>query len=199
VSYPVSVVIPTIDSRRDFLFNRCLPSVQLADPAQLIVIFGEGNGNEKRNAGARAATQPYLLFVDDDSQISSEILRDMVGALESHQEASIAYSGYRTILHEANRAKYSRDTYPGKWNPDRLRRENYIDTTSLIRRSAFPGFDPAIRRFQDWDLWLTLSTRGAHGVYISKTLFDKYVLDENVSARIPEQEAREAIARKHSL
>jgi hypothetical protein len=198
VSYPVSVVIPTIDSRRDFLFNRCLPSVQLADPAQLIVIFGKGNGNEKRNAGARAATQPYLLFVDDDSEISSEILKNMVWALEAHQEASIAYSGYRTIQ-EADHSKYSRDTYPGKWSPDRLRRENYIDTTSLIRRSTFPGFDPEILRFQDWDLWLTMSARGARGVYLSKTLFDKYVIDENVSAKVPEKEAREAIVRKHNL
>lgn len=195
MSYPVSVVIPTIDSRRDFLFNHCLPSVQLADPAQLIVIFGEGNGNEKRNAGARAATQPYLLFVDDDSQISSDILREMVWMLEAHQEASIAYSGYRTIL----KAHHAKDAYPGKWNPDRLRRENYIDTTSLIRRSTFPGFDPAIRRFQDWDLWLTMSTHGARGVYISKTLFDKHVIDENVSAKVPENEAREAIVRKHKL
>lgn len=201
MSYPVTVVIPTIDSRRRFFLGRCLPSVQAADPAQVVVLFGEGTSNEKRNAGARAASQPYLLFVDDDSVVGLDILKEMVGALEANPDASIAYSGYRNIRHFecCNVNGGSQDVSPGKWNADRLRRENYIDTTSLIRASAFPGFDPAIRRFQDWDLWLTLVAHGARGVYVPRHLFDKFVIDNGISATVPEGEARDAIKRKHNL
>jgi hypothetical protein len=48
---------------------------------------------------------------------------------------------------------------------------NYIHTTSLIRREHFPGFDPAIRRFQDWDVWLTMVGQGRTGVFIDEELF----------------------------
>jgi hypothetical protein len=48
---------------------------------------------------------------------------------------------------------------------------NYIHTTSLIRREQFPGFDSAIKRFQDWDLWLTILERGGRGTFIQDELF----------------------------
>lgn len=198
MTYPVCVVIPTIDSRWRFLTERCLPSVRAASPAQVVVVFGDGNGNEKRNAGARAATQPYLLFVDDDSEVSADILKDMIQALEFYPDASFAYANYR-ILNEMDHVKYGNEVHPGKWNFERLRSDNYIDTTSLIRREVFPGFDPEIRRFQDWDLWLTMASKGLRGKYVPKCLFDKLVIDENISMKIPEAEAREAIKRKHYL
>ena len=195
MSHPVSVVIPTIDSRYNFLTCRCIPSVQRAGAAQIIVVHGEGGSNEKRNAGALAATQPYLLFVDDDSEVENDILTAMIAALESKPEATFAYSNYTLN----DQFKSSPEVCPGKWNADRLRRENYIDTTSMIRRSAFLGFDPAIHRFQDWDLWLTIVASGGRGVYVPRHLFSKYILDQGISAMVPEAEAREAIRRKHCL
>jgi len=45
-----------------------------------------------------------------------------------------------------------------------------------MRRDDFPGFDTAIRRFQDWDLWLTMSTQGKQGIWINQTLY-KILLD----------------------
>jgi glycosyltransferase involved in cell wall biosynthesis len=204
MSYPVTVVIPTIDSRVGFLANRCVPSVKAAGATQIVVVHGEDNGNEKRNAGARAATQPYLLFVDDDSVISESIFEKMIPALET-SGADFAYCGYRY-----NTDKYSTnfetshkfpvgEIFPGKWSPERLRGGNYIDTTSLIRRSSFPGFDPAIRRFQDWDLWLTMAALGRRGVYVPYCLFEKFIIDDGISVRIPSAEAFEAIKRKHGL
>lgn len=198
MTHPVCVVIPTIDSRRGFLTNRCLPSVQAAGPEQVVVVFGSQDGNTKRNAGARATMARYLLFVDDDCEVNRNILDRMVEALESDPGAEIAYSEHR-VLREMDGVRYGNDISPGKWSVERLRERNYIDTTSLIRASAFPGFDPAIRRFQDWDLWLTMATRGARGVYVPYCLFDKFVIDDGISATVPEAEARQAIIRKHSL
>ena len=47
---------------------------------------------------------------------------------------------------------------------------NYIHTSSLVRRSAFPGFDEDIKRFQDWDVWLTMAEQGKKGIYLPETL-----------------------------
>lgn len=199
MTYPVSVIIPTIDSRYGFLVDRCLPSVQSNNPAQIIVVFGQGNGNEKRNIGWKGATQPYLLFVDDDSMISISCLEKMVEAIES-SGADVAYGGYRYVI-EWEHCNYlpKGEIFPGKWSYERLKMGNFVDTTSLIRASSFPGFDPAIKRFQDWDVWLTMSARGAKGVYIPHCLVDKFSIDESVSVRIPEEESRQAIIRKHGL
>lgn len=201
MTYPVTVVIPTIDSRQDFLFKRCLPSVRAADPLQVSIVFGPGGANEKRNQGI--VGQPmyvsrYVLFVDDDSEIGADILKEMVAALEANPDAAFAYSDFR-IIQEIGKARCGRNVTPGKWNVDRLRRSNYIDTTSLIRRSHFPGFDPNIKRFQDWDLWLTMAAMDFRGVYVPKMLFDKFVIDEGISARVPEEEAVATIRRKHRL
>lgn len=48
---------------------------------------------------------------------------------------------------------------------------NFIMTTSLIRKEVFPLFDESLKRFQDWDLWLTLAKQGKEGIYIDEFLF----------------------------
>lgn len=201
MTHPVSVVIPTIPSRMEFLLEECLPSVWAAMPTDVHVVGGTSfNGNEKRNAGARCAIERYLLFVDDDSTISPNCLALMIDAIEI-SGADFAYAGYRyNVRIPKNRCSIpSGEIQPGKWNPERLRKENYIDTTSLIRRESFPGFDPAIRRFQDWDLWLTMVRNGCRGVYVPICLIEKFVIDEGIGLHVSEAEAREAIVRKHGL
>jgi len=56
---------------------------------------------------------------------------------------------------------------------DRLKKMNYIHTTALIKRSAFPkeGFDLSLKKFQDWDLWLTMLEAGHSGMWIDEFLF----------------------------
>jgi len=46
----------------------------------------------------------------------------------------------------------------------------YIHTTSLIKKDYFPGFDENIKRFQDWDLWLTMLQSGHTGYFINQIL-----------------------------
>lgn len=200
MTYPVTVVIPTIDSRYEFLTKRCLPSVKAAGPAQIVVVFGDRNGNRKRNEGARAATQPFLLFVDDDSEVRSDCLQKMIYAFDRDPDAAFAYSNYCVSVQPGiDYVNPSGNMYPGTWNVDRLRKGNYIDVTSLIRMDRFFGFDPDLERFQDWDLWLTLIADRRHGTYVQENLFMKCVIDQGITARIPEREAKEIVMRKHGL
>lgn len=190
--FPVRVVIPTIPSRREFLEKHCLPTVIENDPAEVVVVRGDGGAPEKRNRGATGNTQPYLLFVDDDSRLLSGSLGQMYAAAEITR-AAFVYSDF-------NRRPSGGVFNAGTFSVDRLRRNNYIDTTSLVRAMSFPGFDEKLLRFQDWDLWLTIIGRGGTGMYIrDQTLFEKWKIDDGITEKVPEAEARRVIVEKHGL
>ena len=40
-----------------------------------------------------------------------------------------------------------------------------------MRRNDFPYFDKNLKRFQDWDLWLTMLEKNKIGIYIPEILF----------------------------
>ncbi|MBI1908088.1 glycosyltransferase family 2 protein [Candidatus Uhrbacteria bacterium] len=181
----VSVVIPTYQHAGTI--GACLDSVfaQTYSPIEVIVV-NDGStdatqevlapyrdratvitqenrgGNPARNRGLAAANGEFVIFCDADVIMRPDMIERMVAALAAHPDASIAYSGFR----------FGWKRFRGvPWNPARLRKVNYIHTTSLVRRDAFPGFDEAIKRFQDWDVWLTMLAQGKSGVLVPGTLF----------------------------
>ena len=66
-----------------------------------------------------------------------------------------------------------------------LKKQNYIHTSSLLRRSAFPGFDETLKKFQDWDLWLTMVERGSKGVWIDRELYHIEPREQGISRWLP--------------
>ncbi len=115
-----------------------------------------------RNRGAELTSSPYLLFLDADAELIPEALARFIEALEQNPEAEFAYANFRW-----GRRLFKARTY----DPDMLRKANYIHTSSLIRRAAFPGFDESLKKFQDWDLWLTLAKQGKPGFWIDRELY----------------------------
>ena len=77
-------------------------------------------------------------------------------------EIGYAYSGFCL-------GKKTFSSFP--FSAERLRIMPYIHTTSLIRREAFPGFDESLKKFQDWDLYLTMLKNGYSGVWIPEVLY----------------------------
>ena len=162
----------------------------------------EGGACEKRNAGAARATQPFIAFADDDMIVGADCLGKMLGALQSaHEPIGYAYSDHLTIPWPAAPAVDQRlEAFQSRpFDPAALRRGNYINTLSLMLRRVFPGFDPKIRRFQDWDLWLTLLERGVHGVYVPGFLFVNVTIDLGITASEPNAESMAAVRKKHGL
>jgi glycosyltransferase involved in cell wall biosynthesis len=118
--------------------------------------------NPARNRGWREATGEFLLFCDADVVMRPHMVAAMKAALDAHPEASYAYSTFR----------FGWKRFPGApWSPELLRTINIAHTTSLIRAKDFPGFDESIKRFQDWDVWLTLLAQHKCGVMIPEELF----------------------------
>jgi glycosyltransferase involved in cell wall biosynthesis len=119
-------------------------------------------GNAARNRGWREARGEFLLFSDADIMMRSDMIARMKRALDVHPEASYAYCSFR----------FGWKLFPGaEWSEDLLRQVNIATTTSLVRAADFPGFDETIKRFQDWDVWLTMLEQGKRGVMIPDELF----------------------------
>lgn len=130
---------------------------------RITVLTQENRGRQAaRNRGARHAHGAFLLFCDADIVLQPTFLEKLLRTLNDHPEASFAYSSF----HHGNKAFR---LWP--YSAERLRAMPYIHTTSLIRREQFPGFDPAIKRFMDWDLWLTMLEQGHTGVWVPEYLF----------------------------
>lgn len=196
---PISVVIPHKLDRKEWFQKNCLPQVEKNNPAEIIIEDWEGGACEKRNIGATRASQEFLMFVDDDSILYDGALSEMLAALED-PEATFAYSDAMHVMYPdvpyPNGAGV-RKAFP--WNKESLKSGNYVETMSLMRREAFVGFDSRIKRFQDWDLWLTLAAKGYRGVYIPKTLFELHHFDKGISASVPFEESLAAIRTKHGI
>lgn len=181
----LSVIIPTYQHAATIA--ECLDSVlsQTRKPDEIIVVNdGSTDGTEKvlsryrdrvsvisqsnqggnaaRNNGFAASRGDLVIFCDADVVMRPDMLEVMERTLAEHPEASYAYGGFRFGWKGFR-------SYP--FDAERLRRMNFVHTTSLVRREHFPGFDPSIRRFQDWDVWLTMLSQGHLGVFVDEELF----------------------------
>lgn len=173
---------------------------------------GNAGANPARNRGWREATGEFLLFCDADVIMQPCMVEKMKAALDAHPEASYAYSTFR----------FGWKLFPGApWSSDLLKSINIAHTTSLVRAKDFPGFDESIKRFQDWDVWLSMLGQGKRGVMIPDELFVAeihgtsrigtawlpklaYALPWDKIGWMPERiakyrAAREIIAKKHNL
>lgn len=117
-----------------------------------------------RNKGWQESKGNFLFFCDADAILKPNILEKMKQALEENKNSSYAYSSFYW-------GKKIFKSWP--FDAEKLKKIPYIHTMSLIRRSDFPvtGWDENIKKFQDWDLWLTMLEQGKTGVFINEVLF----------------------------
>lgn len=116
-----------------------------------------------RNRGMDEAKGDYVIFWDADLIARSDMLEKMKRALDENPEASYSYCNY----------KFGFKKMPAReFDPDALKKVNYIITTSLIRKKDAIRWDESLKKFQDWDLWLTMFEQGKKGVWLNEYLFD---------------------------
>lgn len=162
-----------------------------------------------RNKGFALSKGDYVFFWDADVVAEPDMIETLADTLDKHPGAGYAYCnhylGFKKIPSRA-------------FDAELLRKNNYITTMSLIRREVFPGFDENLKKFQDWDLWLTMLEKGIEGVWCDEYLF-RALPGGTMSTWIPSsaykkpwkflpwirrrveryEEAREIIFRKHEL
>lgn len=115
-----------------------------------------------RNRGLDATSGAYVICLDADAELVPDALATMKQTLEDDPSASFAYADFY----------WGRKLFRGKdWNPQELRKMNWITTSSLIRRKDLVRFDETLKKFQDWDLWLTMAEQAKKGIWIARPLF----------------------------
>ncbi|MCY4352108.1 MAG: glycosyltransferase family 2 protein [Gemmatimonadetes bacterium] len=156
------------------------------------------NGNRARNFGFLKVSDPYVAFFDADNVMLPRFLEVLYSALQEVPSATYAY-GDRIVFADGDLHQGEREV-SGAFDVRRLRAGNYIDLAALIRSDRFPGFDPAVRRYQDWDLWLNIALKqGGIGQYVPEPLFYYRVHPHSVSQREDRDRAMWGIRRKYRL
>jgi len=130
-----------------------------------------------RNRGWREAKGDYLFFCDADAVLEKTALEELLTALINNPGASYAYSSF----------KWGNKLFKlSPFSANRLRQEPYIHTMSLIKSTDYPdgGWDENIKKFQDWDLWLTMLKHDKIGIFVDRVLF-KVSPGGTISAWLP--------------
>ncbi len=157
------------------------PSVAVSEvsqilPITLITLKANKGAPYARNLGAASAGGDFFLFLDADAILQPTALQVLQGALLQNTDAVFSYSNFF----------WGTKRFRGRpFDVAALKNNNFIHTSSLIRRSAFPGFDETLTRFQDWDLWLTIAERGGVGVWVDEDLFYVEPRKEGMSRWLP--------------
>jgi len=119
-----------------------------------------------RNRGFAESSGRFVIFWDADTIGEPSMIRKMLRALVENAGAAYAYGGFKFGWKKFKSNVFSADA---------LKQNNFIDVTSLIRREYFTGFDETLKRFQDWDLWLTLLEKNNTGIFVPEILYKKVV------------------------
>lgn len=144
---------------------------------RIIYIKQENKGAPAaRNAGFSVSHGAYILFCDADMILETRMLEKLLDALEKNTNASFAYSGFKWGWKIFS-------SFP--FDPERLKRMNYIHTSALIRREHFFGFDESLKKFQDWDIWLTMNEKGYKGLYVPEILYTIVQTKGTMSSWLP--------------
>jgi hypothetical protein len=202
---PISVIVPLGEKRKDFFENNVLPMLEANNPVEIIVNSDFGGSQRKRNNGFKKSTQPYVFFCDDDIVLPANYLQSLYNQLianSGNTKIGYSYTGYYgVVIHPERHPLGGNFTTPSTpFNALALRQNNYISTMSLIRRDVFPGFDENIKRFQDWDMYLTMLENGIEGVMTPNVFFWAYYLDDGITSNSNNVgEAIQTIRNKHKL
>jgi glycosyltransferase involved in cell wall biosynthesis len=187
----ISVIIPVYNHATNLA--RCLSSLKrqtFQDFETIIVDDGSSVPVEQatvrfevnrgapaaRNEGFRRSSGAFVIFLDADAELKSDALAVMLQTLLDHPETAFAYPSFY----------WGWKLFRGQpFDVHALRKRNYIHTSALIRREAFCGFDESLKKFQDWDLFLTLAAQGKMGIWIDRALFRLTQRRDGMSTWLP--------------
>jgi len=200
--FPISVIIPLSEHRKDFFYKYTYPSILNNFSAEIIINSNNGTAPEKRNYGFDVSSQPYVFFCDDDIILPSDLLGKFYNILkEQKNDIGYVYCGYKGIVLTNNhpiKGNFEIKSVP--FDGERLKRGNYISTMSLIKRDYFPRFDENLERFQDWDLYLTMLNNGIKGKMVKNMDFMAFYMGNGITSNSNDYRiALQKIKKKHNL
>lgn len=146
-----------------------------------------------RNRAIQAARAPWVAFLDDDDEWLPQKLERQVTALQAGG-ADFAYSPFIYIEGAGGERILGAVDVSGKDPRSALLGGNFIGQSSVVvRRDALMevgGFDPALPRLQDWDLWIRIA-RTARFCFIPSPLVRIHHSPSGISSSV--EDLRDAV------
>ena len=141
-----------------------LPAVLLHEPA------AHGLGHS-RNTLAERARGVYLFTLDATGGVYPSTLQRLVAALDADPQALFSYPMVAVL--DGDQPVELLSSLP--WEPERLRRGNWIDAMALIRSAGLRelgGYstDPRLAGWEDFDLWCKCAEAGGCGGHVAQVL-----------------------------
>lgn len=146
----------------DWMRNAAPPHLTLA----LLANSANAGLAVTRNTGIAHSRSEYCFFLDSDNLLYPRCIEKHVRALETRSECIGAYS----ILEEFGGA--SALIGSNVFDRERLKRGNYIDAMTMVRRDAIRrlgGFTP-MHGWEDYELWLRLCESGERLLHLPEVL-----------------------------
>lgn len=210
VSYPVSVITPIRPNRLSFYWEYVRPAIEVQGVSQIVAYVDHRRlgAASARNFAASLANQPWILFVDDDTVLSSKCVATMCGSVASYHSKIVVsdYAAFCSPGVEHPRGPswvHSVGLEPGDRWGRAVRKGPICDVTSMMTRDLFEkagGFDEELDRFIDWDLFIRIAELEPKLSYIPRVCFHKYYLaGGSITEDVDYHEARRKVEEKHGL
>jgi len=115
-----------------------------------------------RNFGFEKSRGDYIIFFDADIIAETEMFGKMRWVLDAEKNIDFIYSNYFFG---------DKKMFAKKIDIKELEKNNFIHTSSLIRREKVISWDENLNKFQDWDYFLRLVKNNSKGFLINEFLY----------------------------
>ncbi|MBU0661107.1 glycosyltransferase family 2 protein [Patescibacteria group bacterium] len=184
----VSIIIPAYNPKQH-IFDRVITSIAAQTYEQIeIIVVDDGSKvpvkvnlellparialtvHRQENAGAPVARNvglylsqgEYVICLDADIECAPTMIADMQEAIKK-ENVDFAYSNFYLWNGKKLRAK--------AFDIQTLKQANYISSMTLVKKSSAIPWDESLKRFQDWDYWLSMAEEGKIGVHVDEYLY----------------------------
>lgn len=159
-----------------------------------------GCAQRSRNFGLEKAKGEYILNMDADNYLHKKFIEKTQKVLDFDSDIHLVYTDHIVFGDDNLIAQTAQGSHwiSKNFNYDSLRHMNYIDTTSLVRREGFEGFDENVKRFQDWDAWLSF-LKGKQAKRVSKPLLFKRLHKKSKTSTVQLYMERLRVMAKHKI